>query len=133
MILPIELCNCTSDHKIEVSTSQQPHPSVISYHVSPPYLLTILTFDIIESLWLLLNHIHGIPCSRLVVNSVWLFETSLTSACQAPVSMEFSRQELWSGLPFSTPGHGIIQVVPVSSLPYDILQFLQLFAFVWSL
>ena len=69
MILPIELCNCTSDHKIEVSTSQQPHPSVISYHVSPPYLLIILTFDIIESLWLLLNHIHGIPCSCLVVQS----------------------------------------------------------------
>ena len=23
---------------------------------------------------------------------------------QAPVSMEFSRQEYWSGLPFSTPG-----------------------------
>ena len=24
-------------------------------------------------------------------------------ACQAPLSMEFSRQEYWSGLPFSTP------------------------------
>ena len=24
--------------------------------------------------------------------------------CQAPLSMEFSRQEYWSGLPFSTPG-----------------------------
>ena len=23
-------------------------------------------------------------------------------ACQAPLSMEFSRQEYWSGLPFST-------------------------------
>ena len=34
MILPIELCNCTSDHGKEVSTSQQPHPSVISYHFS---------------------------------------------------------------------------------------------------
>ena len=27
-----------------------------------------------------------------------------TVACQAPVSMEFSRQEYWSGLPFSSPG-----------------------------
>ena len=34
MILPIELCNCTSDQGKEVSTSQQPHPSVISYHFS---------------------------------------------------------------------------------------------------
>jgi len=25
-------------------------------------------------------------------------------ACQAPVSMEFSRQEYWSGLPFPPPG-----------------------------
>ena len=24
--------------------------------------------------------------------------------CQAPLSMEFPRQEYWSGLPFSTPG-----------------------------
>ena len=24
--------------------------------------------------------------------------------CQAPKSMEFSRQEYWSGLPFPTPG-----------------------------
>ena len=25
-------------------------------------------------------------------------------ACQAPMSMEFSRQEYWSGLPFPSPG-----------------------------
>ena len=25
-------------------------------------------------------------------------------ACQAPLSMEFSRQEYWSGLPFHSPG-----------------------------
>ena len=27
-----------------------------------------------------------------------------TIACQAPLSMEFSRQEYWTGLPFPTPG-----------------------------
>ena len=27
-----------------------------------------------------------------------------TVACQAPLSMEFSRQEYWSGLPFFPPG-----------------------------
>ena len=26
------------------------------------------------------------------------------AACQAPLSMEFSRQEYWSGLPFPPPG-----------------------------
>ena len=30
--------------------------------------------------------------------------TLCTIACQAPLSMEFSRQEYWSGLPFPTSG-----------------------------
>ena len=30
--------------------------------------------------------------------------TPWTVACQAPLSMGFSRQEYWSGLPFSPPG-----------------------------
>ena len=34
-----------------------------------------------------------------------LFATLWTVACQAPLSMEFSRQEYWSGLPFPSPGH----------------------------
>ena len=39
--------------------------------------------------------------------------------CQAPVPMEFSRQEYWSGLPFLTPGdlphEGIELESPLSS------------------
>ena len=35
---------------------------------------------------------------------VWLFATPWTVACQAPLSMEFARQEYWSGLPFPSPG-----------------------------
>ena len=34
----------------------------------------------------------------------WLFVTLWTVAHQAPLSMEFSSQEYWSGLPFPTPG-----------------------------
>ena len=34
---------------------------------------------------------------------VWLFVTRWTVAHKAPLSMEFSRQEYWSGLPFSPP------------------------------
>ena len=30
--------------------------------------------------------------------------TPWTIACQAPLSMEFSRQGYWSGLPFPSPG-----------------------------
>ena len=33
-----------------------------------------------------------------------LFITPWTVACQAPLSMEFSKQEYWSGLPFPPPG-----------------------------
>ena len=33
-----------------------------------------------------------------------LFATPWTVAHQAPVSMGFSRQEYWSGLPFPSPG-----------------------------
>ena len=35
---------------------------------------------------------------------VWLFVILWTVAHQAPLSMEFSRQEYWSGLPFPPPG-----------------------------
>ena len=44
--------------------------------------------------------------------------TPWTVACQAPLSMGFSRQEYWSGLPFSPPGDlpkpGIESMPPVS-------------------
>ena len=32
------------------------------------------------------------------------FETPWTVDCQAPLTMEFSTQEYWSGVPFPTPG-----------------------------
>ena len=35
---------------------------------------------------------------------VWLFVTPWTVARQSPLSMEFSRQEYWSELPFPSPG-----------------------------
>ena len=34
-----------------------------------------------------------------------LFETPWTVACQAPLSVEFPRQEYWRGLPFPSPGY----------------------------
>ena len=38
------------------------------------------------------------------LSCVRLFATPGTVACQAPLSMGYSRQEYWSGLPFSSPG-----------------------------
>ena len=39
-----------------------------------------------------------------VLSCVLLFATPWTIACQTPLSMEFSKQEYWSGLPVPTPG-----------------------------
>ena len=38
------------------------------------------------------------------LSRVQLFETPWTIFYQAPLSMEFSRQEYWCGLPFPSPG-----------------------------
>ena len=40
----------------------------------------------------------------LVAQSCWLFVTSWTVAHQTPLSVDFSRQEYWSGLLFPSPG-----------------------------
>ena len=39
-----------------------------------------------------------------LLSSVRLFATPWTVAFQAPLSMGFSKQEYWSGLPFASPG-----------------------------
>ena len=39
------------------------------------------------------------------LSRVQLFVTPCTVAYQALLSMRFSRQEYWSGLPFPSPGH----------------------------
>ena len=43
-------------------------------------------------------------CSLVAKSCLTLFATQWTVALQAPLSMGFSRQEYWSGLPFPSPG-----------------------------
>ena len=54
-----------------------------------------------------------------VLSHVRLFPMPWTVARQAPQTMEFSRQEYWSGLPFPTPGDlpdpGMEPTSPLSS------------------
>ena len=52
-------------------------------------------------------------CVWKSLSHVWLFATPWTEACQISLSMEFSRQEYWSGLPFPSPGD-----LPNPGLPY---------------
>ena len=44
-----------------------------------------------------------IVCPVCVFSRVWLFVTLWTVACQAPLSVGFSRQEYWNGLSFPPP------------------------------
>ena len=43
-------------------------------------------------------------CMITHFSRVQLFAVSWTVACQAPLSLEFSRQEYWSGLPCPSQG-----------------------------
>ena len=40
----------------------------------------------------------------LLLGHIWFFVTLWTVAHQAPLSVGFSKQEFWSGVPFPTPG-----------------------------
>ena len=54
-----------------------------------------------------LNYSHQVVlllCACVALSHVLLFATPWTVACQDPLSMGFSRQEYWSGLPFPPPG-----------------------------
>ena len=66
-------------------------------------------------------------CSAELLSRVRLFAIPWTVARQAPLSMEFSRQEYWSMLPFPSPGalpHPGIKsgspVLQVDSLPAEL-------------
>ena len=51
--------------------------------------------------------------------------TPWTVAHEAPLFMEFSRQEYWSGLPFPSPGYlpnpGIEPALQADALPFELL------------
>ena len=47
---------------------------------------------------------HGCGGGGLVANLCLTLATPWTVACQVLLSMGFSRQEYWSGLPFPSPG-----------------------------
>ena len=50
-----------------------------------------------------------------------LFMTLWTVACQTPLSMGFSRQDYWSGLPFPPPGDLSNLGIKPASLMFPVL------------
>ena len=67
----------------------------------------------------LLEKLSPLPGSHAcMLSCVPLFATPWTVACQAPMSMGFSRQEYWSGVLFPTPGNLPDPEIKPASLSY---------------
>ena len=70
-------------------------------HLNLPY--TYIELYILEDLK---NNIYNIIYVLYLIRHACVLSHVLlwTSACQAPLSMEFPRQKYWTGLPFPPPG-----------------------------
>ena len=87
-------------------------PFPLSFHITFRISLSIYTKEL---LWFLIFAMLSLPIHDIVcvcrcvcvwLSRVWLFATLWTVARQVPLSVEFSRQECCSGLPFS-PSEGL--------------------------
>ena len=66
--------------------------------------LISLSFSIVEKFLCLCKILSSSSSRSEVAKSGPTLGTPWTVACQAPLSVGFSRQEYWSGLPFPSPG-----------------------------
>ena len=66
--------------------------------------------------------IEACMCVRAKLLQLCLFWTLWTVTCQAPLSMGFSRQEYWTGLPFPPPGDLPLPGIEPASLMSPALQ-----------
>ena len=81
-------------------------PLMTSFSLDDLYKDPFFKYGHILRVWGLgLQCIHGVRvCVLSCFSHVWLLVTPWTVAHQAPLSMELSRQEYWSGLMFPPPG-----------------------------
>ena len=94
----------------DTSSPKFPHAPLLSFvfpfffpsHPGNLWLFSVMTYSFLFPRMLYQCN-HGICAQSL--SYVWLFVTPWIVTCQVPMSMEFSRQEYWSGLPFPTPGN----------------------------
>ena len=102
----------------DASSSEPPGKPINSYYISFKKKMALYsssrvwneeTSSSLSTFWIpscLQKHLH-LPyvCMYQGLSQVNLFVTQQTVAHQASLSMEFSRQEYWSGLPFPSPGN----------------------------
>ena len=76
------------------------------------WFLTIIYYLTLYLISITIQHYRICFLSQMVscvclcmLSHVWLFVTPWIVAHQAPLSMEFFKQEYWSSLPFSPPGN----------------------------
>ena len=65
--------------------------------------LPVTTYLLLNS-WESHSHPQGSACMQSCFSHVWLCVTLWTVACQAPLSMRFSRQKYWNELQCHSPG-----------------------------
>ena len=105
---------------------------IVFLQISPQWLQEQVQTPLAKPLKHYQNRDWLCVCCVLLLKRVRLFETPWTVAPQAPLSMEFSRQEYWSKLPFpilgDLPNPGIkptslaSPALQVDSLPLSPLQ-----------
>ena len=89
----------------QVENRQQGFPSLRNQEVlSPIGLRVFFSVTLMVLVCYCFCHYDSLP----TLCCAWLFATSWTIVGKAPLSMEFPRQEYWSGLPFPSPCFGIL-------------------------
>ena len=68
------------------------------------YKIGYIIYDLFIFYICIRTYIHACVCVCYLPSYVRLFETPWTVAHQVSLSLEFSRQEYWTGLPFPPPG-----------------------------
>ena len=72
-------------------------------NIESNFFTLFFSFLLISSLFRINSLISNNCVYAQLLSCVWLFVILWIVACQAPLLMEFSRQEYWSKLPFPNP------------------------------
>ena len=109
------MCVCESESSSGVLNSLQPH-GLYSPWNSPGQNAGVDSLSLLQGIFLTQGSNSGLPHCRWILyqlsvcvlsrfSHVRHCETPWTIAHQAPLSVGFSRQEYWSGLPCPSPGN----------------------------